>query len=239
MPKDSEAIRWDGKVVAAIYAKGIKGGFKDDIVEMTTEAYNSYLAGYRRSPIIMSGEVLQRLNCEFILQYSQVHGIIEYRKRGKVAWVLKGSDVGPDFRAAKRLTDELTLCDTISILESFGIFDKETLLDMHALRHIRNSAVHSLLLPRLDPYNPPQQLSIDEIAEIIDASLQNALLPLEYRQHKFSITIHGQETEYIVNQERLGVDLEKIESQRWITAIALALLFSTMRNVDSRLPLSR
>jgi hypothetical protein len=236
-----EAIKWDGLLVFDIYKKGIEGGLTTDIMEMTIEAFRSYNDGYRRTPIIISGEVLHRLNCECILQFTKTHGEIQYyvNENGVKRLVnLKSSEILGDYKAAEQLIKDFSLCETINYLQNKGVFKGNIIMDMHALRYIRNSAVHSLIQPRLTPHNKPSSLSREKILEIILSEIDDGQLPLEDRQYKFTIEIRKNKwVEYIVDQERLGIEVEKVEPKRWMSTVSLAVLFSIMREINKIMPI--
>lgn len=230
----ADAITWNGKVVVSLYEKGIDGGFKSDIAEMASDAYQLYLKGYIRPSTIMSGEALFRLNCEFILQYAKFFGLAQVGK-----WICQASNISGDFNAAQDIMDSLTLNKTIEFINNTKLFDQQTTLDMHLLRYIRNSAVHKLLLTRIDLYNPPQQISKEELEEIIKITLDNKPIPLKYRQHKIMIQIGKKKLDYMIDQERLDIEMENIEPDRRISALALGLLFSSMKAMDAVIPFRR
>ena len=230
-------LNWDGETLLDIYQKGIAGGFKDSIVELTIEAYQSLKSGFRLSPIILSGEALHRLNCEIILQYAKCFGSIEYKKN---RFLLLGKKVAGDFNAAFDLLDDQSLCSTIYILKSNNIIKEDTFIEMHALRNLRNCAVHKLLLPRIDSHDLNTSLSSEEIRDFIFRLSKGERLPLKYRQFKFKFEIKkGEKQIYIIDQEKLRIEIKNINSKLWISTISLAILLSIFRDVNASLPLKK
>ena len=147
---EEPTIQWPGQLLEEIYGKGIEGGFQDSIVELTVEAYQAFLAGFNRSPVILSGEALQRLNCEYILQYTKAVGEIAYWKKN---FELQSRQISEDFEAASLLLNKFTLFDTIVFLDEQKLIGRELVLDMHALRHLRNLGDLAALKLSLDVGN--------------------------------------------------------------------------------------
>lgn len=230
-------IQWEGQLVMEIYQKGISGGFRNSIAEMSLEAYNTFVAGYNHSPIILSGETLHRLNCEYILHHTKSVEKVQYKKGSKPIFILHSTDVSGDYKASDLLLDTLTLYDTIILLKDHGLISEELALDMHALRYLRNRVVHTSRPPRLNPHNPTIELSGQDTYEIVELRATGNQIPLRYRQHKFAINVSGRKIDYIVDQEKLCIEVEKIEPQRRIVVVSLALLFSSMKYINNKLPI--
>ena len=231
---DTKAIRWNRKALVEVYTKGIDGGFRREILTFAHEAYQSYISGLSRAPIIMAAEALHRINGEIILQYTRATGKVEY-KLGRKTWRLKREEVQPDFKAAIRIMKETTLRDTIHILRENKVIDEQTFLDMNALRHLRNEATHAFLLSPVNPANKP--LAKEDLPQVLEEMWSNEFLPLKYRQKEFPININGKSQKYIVDQVRLGIELKNVEYQRWHAVIALGLLSTILRTVNKILPL--
>jgi len=228
-----ERIEWPGQLVEDIYKKGIVGGLRDSIIELTAEAYQAFLADFLHSPVILSGEALHRLNCEYILQYGQAGGEISLKKS---TFVLQSTQILDDFNAALQLIDNLTLFDTIVFLEEQSLIDQELVYDMHALRYLRNNAVHSSRKPRFDSY--PSTARFD-MKEIVTTALLGKVLSFEFRKHK--MIIHGprQAFEYVIDQEKLGIELGRVRAEQRSAIVALALLFAIMKRIEQAMPYSK
>jgi len=230
----TKAIRWDRKVLVEVYAKGIEGGFRREILTFAHEAYQAFIADLSRAPIIMAAEALHRINGEIILQYTRTTGEVEY-KFGRKTWRLEREEVQPDFKAAIRIMKETTLRDTIYILRENKVVDEQTFLDMNALRRLRNEATHAFLLSPINPADIP--LAKEELLEVFEGMLSNEFLPLKYRQKEFPINVNGKPQKYIVDQTRLGIELMNVEYRRWHAVIALGLLSTILQAVNKILPL--
>jgi len=211
-----EMIPWPKELIIEIYQKSIDGGFRSDILQMMLETYETLENGYYRSSVILAGETLFRANCEFILWYTKISGSFEYNQIS-----LRGDDISTNFKAAELLLDNLDINHSIAALKRAKLITDEIFLDMHALRNLRNRMVHSSKMPRLDPYDQPITTR-----EELEEALSNPDIPLQWRKHQFQIKIDGEEIQYIVDQAKLGIDIEK---KRQSSSIAIALLFSSMK----------
>lgn len=218
----SEIISWPSDLIREIYVKSVDGGFRQDILEMILEAYETLKNDHYRSSTILAGETLFRANCEYILWYAKTSGAFEYRNKKKNI-SLQGDDVTSDFKAAQLLLDNLDIYHSIKALRKLNLINDKTYWDMQALRYLRNQMVHHSDTPRLDPYDEPITTR-----EELEEALSSFDIPLKWRKHQFEIEVDGQKKQYIVDQERLEID---IEQNRSALSIPLSLLFSSMKYV--------
>ncbi|BBB48288.1 hypothetical protein [Pelolinea submarina] len=236
----------DFSVLSELYQKGIDGGFRQDIVEMAIEAYEIYKDKDRlwRTPIILSGEALHRLLFEVILQYININGNFPFNKTKKVS--LTKEDFS-SYKAAQILNDEncLSLNTSINSLYKLGLIDEITYYDMHALRNLRNKAVHGLIMPFLSEEKYKKILSTSDIHELVRLNFENNPKDLlfenyqKYQNYKFRILTEKGKDLYVIEQDRLKIDIENIPSEKRLSAISISLLFAIIKYINSKLPISK
>jgi hypothetical protein len=223
---------FDGKTLSEVYIKGLPGGFRDEIVEMTFESKKAFEAECYRATIILAAEALQRVNCELILQYAKSKGGLSMKLSKNKSVNFEIVSIEDSFNAIDMLTDEMTFCDTIYILRQLGLISHQVTLDMHALRNLRNHLVHSRFssLHLLD-YTPPNGISLEEVEEILSA---RDGLPLKYCKYRFPIEVNKESIEYVVDQEKLNINIEKQDYEKQFAIIALGILFYCMQQLSPK-----
>ena len=228
-------IHVDRHALAHVYLRGMAGGFRDLVLEMAQEAEQALIADCYRASILMSAETVHRINCELILQYGRRVKPVQLKpRRSKELISLDANNIRADYEAAFFLLRELTIAESIKILQENRLVDDQTIFDMQALRFLRNSAVHRFLLPIINWHDPPTIKDLS-IHDIVQYALKKEFLPRQFVGFRFKIEVGDQELEYIVDQERLDIDIEALESEQQYPVIALALLHSSARTLAQKM----
>lgn len=196
------ALRLDYRDIGQFYSASVSQAFIHDIIELTTEVYQSLAAKCRRAPILMAGEGLFRANCELILHATLTKGVFVFQGQRRRIEFLAAEVSSED------ISQEMKLSDTIAALHQNRLIDEDTMSDMNILRLLRNKAVHGEL-PGLLSKDPPSTITTDE--ELDD--LIEGRRPLPPRDYFFFLEIDGREVKYAVDRIKLDIDLDLIN--RW------------------------
>lgn len=194
------ALRLDYRDIGQFYSASVSQVFIHDILELTTEVYQSLAAKCIRAPIVMAAEGLFRANCELILHMTLTKGAFVFQGRRKRIEFLA------DEVSSESIFQRMNLSDTIVALHQNMLIDDGTRRDMDILRILRNKAVHGEL-PGLLSKDPPSTITTEE--EFDDLIEGRRLLPP--RDYFFFLEIDGQKIKYTVDRIKLGIDLDLID----------------------------
>lgn len=224
----------DKDALVHVYLRGMAGGFRDLVLEMALEAEKALVADCYRASILLSAETVHRINCELILQYAKWAKAVEFKPRKGKPTRLHAGNIHPDYEAAIFLLEESTIAESIKLLRENDLIDDETFWDMQALRFLRNSVVHRFLLPIINWHDPPAANELS-IRELMQYGLRKQRLPRKYVGFRFKIKVGDKELEYVVDQEKLDIDIEPLRAEQKYAVIALALLYLCARRLAPKM----
>jgi hypothetical protein len=229
--ENTRGIRIDRQALVNIYLKGLRGELRDQIIELAFESERCFVVQCYKATIVLAAETMHRVNCELILHLAKSNAQVVYKfKSKKEKFALDGKDVIGDFKSSQAVLDSFSIFEAIHLLKNEGVISPDLALDMNVLRVLRNLTIHGGRLPYLLDYWPPDKpLSKEQINETVGHALKNEKLPPKYYMYKFNIRMGEQTIIYIVDQTKLGTDLENLEREAQFAAIALGILYSCLR----------
>ncbi len=221
-------VQLDYKLISEYYLGALAGGLRDHILEIVVEAFHAYQAGCFRSTIILSAEIVYRLNIELIIKMARVAGEIKYKGH-----CIKSSEALIPYKLVEKLMGDhngLSFNDTINLLDNLGILDHQLILDMHALRFIRNTSIHNVFLPMITWNNYRAGTSFEDQIRLTIGGI-----PTHLRVWEFEILFGKEKRTYKIDQERLNISIDGMPDEQQFAVFSLGVLLFHIKNITQQL----
>jgi hypothetical protein len=220
-------IEWPYHLFEAFTKVPHLGGLQEEILDLTKESFEGLKYGLNRSSVIVAGEALQRLNCALLTSHIIVMTDIGQKVAHKKIDKLHLENLG-DFDIAQKLRGRISLDDSILILRDFELIDTELSENMEILRYLRNETTHARP-PGIHSYDLPLDslgLNIEDVLNI-----PTGLEPLSWQRYRFVINTATEDKVFIINPEKLMIDLRDLEFNKIAPTISLGILFMSIKNM--------
>lgn len=220
-------LQWPSHLVQSFVNTYLIGELQYEIMDMATESFNGLINGEYRSSVIIAGEATHRLNCALLAAYIAINGSSDHTKLNNMKL-----DDYDEHEIANLLVHNLKFHNSSKMLKDLNLTNDDLFQNMTLLRHLRNKATHSW-----KPNVFFHDLTLDELGITIEDVFHTPmrLEPLSWIRYQTIIKINNNYITFIINPEKLMIDLRGVDYKKHVPIISLAILFSSMKNMLGQL----
>ena len=174
------AVPWDvtANALLGFYERSHPAfSYRDEVLELVSDAHKLYVLGFPRPSMIMSGEGLLRAIYDRLVVLVTKRGKEEYRINGRT-FELRRRDIG---EAPLDWNDRLSFNEAIFVLRKSRVYSRSVTDRMFVVKELRNLATHRHL-PLIERYDPDEPRPRQEFVKLLSGDIQ---IPEGYRFRPF------------------------------------------------------